>query len=216
MFRRSGFTLVELLVVIAIITLLSSIVIASMSEAREKAKIARTQEELTSIRNAVTLLQHDTGKWPCGCLPGQLIEPEVSINSVQAGLRTSPLPGFRCPEDLSPECGWTAEDVSKWKGPYVNFDLVDPWENDYRYDSDYFPLMNRQTPCGSAACNRWQCPDAPAAVSGLGNGDTPPPNWRRSAVYSFGPAPLTQFIYDAPCFTTGDCYGCREVYAPLY
>ncbi|MCR4334266.1 MAG: type II secretion system GspH family protein [Patescibacteria group bacterium] len=49
--KKSGFTLIELLVVIAIIGILSSIVLASLSTARNKGRDAAVQGELSSLRS---------------------------------------------------------------------------------------------------------------------------------------------------------------------
>ncbi len=58
---KKGFTLIELLVVVAIISLLSSVVIASLNAARAKARDAKRVEEVNSLANAVALYQNDHG-----------------------------------------------------------------------------------------------------------------------------------------------------------
>lgn len=53
--NKKGFTLIELLVVVAIISLMSSIVLASLNGARGKAADARVKSQLLSIRNAAEI-----------------------------------------------------------------------------------------------------------------------------------------------------------------
>jgi len=50
---KKGFTLIELLVVVSIISLLSSIVLASLNTARAKARDARRKSDLNEIRTAL-------------------------------------------------------------------------------------------------------------------------------------------------------------------
>ena len=62
--RKRGFTLIELIVVIGIISLLSSIVLASLGNARAKARDARRLVDMHSIRTALELYRSKYGVYP--------------------------------------------------------------------------------------------------------------------------------------------------------
>ncbi|HWH16311.1 MAG TPA: prepilin-type N-terminal cleavage/methylation domain-containing protein [Candidatus Paceibacterota bacterium] len=68
MSNTRGFTLIELLVVIAIIGVLSSVALASLNQARVKARDASRISQLTEIRKALELYYLDRGYYPpSGC-----------------------------------------------------------------------------------------------------------------------------------------------------
>ncbi len=58
---HKGFTLIELLVVVAIIGLLAATILASLGQARGKAKLARAQSEISSMRAAAELTVTSSG-----------------------------------------------------------------------------------------------------------------------------------------------------------
>lgn len=62
--KNKSFTLIELLVVIAVIGLLSSIVLVSMKGAKEKARIAKAQQEIGQIVTAMYLFKDKYGELP--------------------------------------------------------------------------------------------------------------------------------------------------------
>jgi len=62
--NNSGFTLIELLVVIAIIGTLSSVVLASLNTAREKARDVQRLSDLRQLQIAMELYHDDNGYYP--------------------------------------------------------------------------------------------------------------------------------------------------------
>jgi prepilin-type N-terminal cleavage/methylation domain-containing protein len=62
--ERRGFTLVELLVSMAVIAILSTVVYATMSSVRAKARDTERISELEQLRVAFRLLKDQTGAYP--------------------------------------------------------------------------------------------------------------------------------------------------------
>ena len=61
---KKGFTLIELLVVISIIALLSSIVLASLNAAREKATVSAFGQSMGELQKALEVYKSDIGYYP--------------------------------------------------------------------------------------------------------------------------------------------------------
>jgi len=61
--KNRGFTLIELLVVISIISLLSTVVMASLNQSRKKAQIAGIKSDLQSIKTQAEISYSKTGDY---------------------------------------------------------------------------------------------------------------------------------------------------------
>ena len=63
---KRGFTLIELLVVIAVIGIPAAVVLASLNDARAKARDARRVSDMKQVQTALELYRNDNGDYPIG------------------------------------------------------------------------------------------------------------------------------------------------------
>lgn len=63
--KQKGFTLIEILIVLAIVGLMSSIVVTTTTTVREKARIAKTASNMSTLAKAVELSYDQYGTFPC-------------------------------------------------------------------------------------------------------------------------------------------------------
>lgn len=79
--RRDGFTLIELLVVVAIISLLSSVILASLTSARSKGRDAKRASDVHQLKIALAYYYDANGSYPsvtcdgCGTAISNLTAP---------------------------------------------------------------------------------------------------------------------------------------------
>lgn len=91
-YRQRGFTLIELLVVIAIIGILSSVVLASLNSAREKARDARRAADIRQVKLALELYRDTNGNYPPQTGSGEtLVLSGIASELVPAFLPAIPL-----------------------------------------------------------------------------------------------------------------------------
>lgn len=77
-----GFTLIELLVVISIISLLSSVVLASLNSARARARDAQRSSDVRQMQLALELYRNTNGGYPSSYLCGSVVMGPNWCNSV--------------------------------------------------------------------------------------------------------------------------------------
>ena len=125
MFNNKAFTIIEFLVVIGIIALLSTIVMGGSHYAKVYAMQTKTEADLSTIAKAIDNLALDTRQWPGHQTPYVICQGTCATNEIED--LSSAAAGLRQTDGL----------FNSWNGPYIQILSVDPWGNNYFFDSDY-------------------------------------------------------------------------------
>lgn len=119
---ESGFTLLEILVVISIIGFISSLILPSINNARDRARAVRFVSDFNSITKALFLWQSDAN------IP--FVHEDV-YGSVNSGAPCHDEPVLSETDLFQDQSGSPG-----WKGPYMAAVPRDPFGREYSYDND--------------------------------------------------------------------------------
>ncbi len=90
--KSKGFTLIELLVVIAIIGILASIVLVSLSSARNKANDARIKADIAQVRSTAELWYDDNSfSYATLCSATNNVDTLIADMDIQNGAGVTPV-----------------------------------------------------------------------------------------------------------------------------
>lgn len=116
---RRGFTLGEVLVSVAIVAVLAAIVLPSVGSQISKGDQGRVSNDLLSMRSAMEQFVSDVRRYPASV--GQLVvKPTASVST--AGPLKSTTQASPCPATPSFTTEYSAAEVARWRGPYINKD----------------------------------------------------------------------------------------------
>jgi prepilin-type N-terminal cleavage/methylation domain-containing protein len=108
---HQGFTLIEILVVIAIISLLSSVVFATLKTAKEKARIAQVVENIHQMETAFQMLYDAHGCWPGESGLGTCVTTATSSPTIESLIVNN---DFGMRNYLSQAPVWPFDPTIKW------------------------------------------------------------------------------------------------------
>ena len=124
--QNKGFTLIELLVVISIISLLASIILASLNNARVRAKETSRVASLREMQNALALYYSDNAVYPGVVNQWYLLNTDCSSFSgytfFSAIMPTTYISSIA--KDLGVSCGWY-KNFNNGQGYWLLFDPDD-------------------------------------------------------------------------------------------
>lgn len=119
-YNKKAFTLIELLVVIAIIGILATVVIASLSSARVKARDARRLADIKTIQTALAMYYMENGSYPVSTNwggPGPSGNTGWANSSASSWSSLETELGMSLPRDpVNQTGGWAAD-----SGKYLNY-----------------------------------------------------------------------------------------------
>ena len=118
---RKGFTLIELLVVIAIIGVLTSVVLASLTTARSKARDAATKSGLSTLRSQAELYNTVNGSYKGTATPFVATTTQVACQTASSVFNTTDGIGGKVAE-ISNQVDSTA-----WQATCALGDTPDSW-----------------------------------------------------------------------------------------
>jgi general secretion pathway protein G len=103
--RTRGFTLLEIMVVVIIIGLLAAVIVPTVMNRVDDAKVTKTKEDIRSLETALTMYYMDNSKYPTN-------------DQGLGALVTQP----------------TDPTIKNWKaGGYIDRISKDPWGNEYQF-----------------------------------------------------------------------------------
>jgi general secretion pathway protein G len=103
--RERGFTLIEIMVVVVIIGLLAAVIVPSVVDKVDQARVAKAKQDITSLETALTMYRLDNSRYP-------------TTDQGLSALSTQP----------------TDPSIRHWRpGGYIKRISKDPWGNDYQY-----------------------------------------------------------------------------------
>ncbi|MBV8782112.1 MAG: type II secretion system major pseudopilin GspG [Phycisphaerae bacterium] len=102
---EAGFTLIELLLVLVILAILAAVVVPKFTGRTQEAKITATKTQISSIKSALELFEHDNGRFP-------------TSDEGLAALVNKPgdLPNWHSYMDAVPNDGWGNPFVYRFPG----------------------------------------------------------------------------------------------------
>lgn len=173
----TGFTLIEILVVLGIIGLLSTLTMAGVNIARDKAREAKVLNDLDVIFRSIEILATDTGQWPnhqaayviASAGNNEICGPDENANDCAGRTLDAEATGLLSNDSVTP--------YPNWQGPYLREMPLDPWGHQYYFDTDYSV-------------------DANGLPEGCGGG---PPYQNVVAIGSYGPDGLEAPIGNYSC-----------------